>query len=554
MKTINKQKSEYLFTNENNILAENNLTKSYNFPILQKNFSSFLNYDLDAYKYDLTNFGLKETWRRICDYVLTKPNNIPEFLNPKNFGELYEIGLAHQDKDLKKQSGQYYTPADVATVMSVWLSEIDAANICDVGCGTGNLILTYLNLLKKTEAIKLIKEGKLHLYDFDETALLICKTSIAFFFGVELFDLINAHHCDFLDKKIELPKNSKVISNPPYAQIKTISENWDQTKVLIDTKEFYSSFMEKIYTESLGAVVISPFSFLSGTKYFSLRDLMCKKGNGFIVNFDNVPGNIFKGRKHGTFNTNTANSVRASITVFNKSKELKGFRISPLIRFKNSERNKIINADLLSSVLPENLQVVNKNNTKFQKVSKELTSVFKHYTEKSKFQLKDFLSDKPTKYLINVPNTCRYFTTASSKELSRNGSIKLYFTDPRIHDFVYCLINSSFAYWWWRIFDGGITYPVNLLKSLPIPFNLLNENDFSWFKETASFLKENEAKFVIKKMNAGTVQENIKFPKEIRKQINEKILKLLGFEKEHEEEFKRIHANCFFICETTDSL
>ena len=549
MKTINKQKSEYLFTNENNILAENNLTNSYNFPILQKNFSSFLNYDLDAYKYHLTNFGLKETWRRICDYVLTKPNNIPEFLNPKNFSELYEIGLAHQDKDLKKQSGQYYTPADVANVMSVWLSEIDAENVCDVGCGTGNLILTYLNLLKKTEAIKLIKEGKLHLYDFDETALLICKTSIAFFFGIELFNFINAHHCDFLDKKIELPKNSKVISNPPYAQIKTISENWDQTKILIDTKEFYSSFMEKIYTQSLGAVVISPFSFLSGTKYFSLRELMCKKGNGFIVNFDNVPGNIFKGRKHGTFNTNTANSVRASITVFNKSNELKGFRISPLIRFKNSERNKIINADLLSSVLPANLQVVNKNNTKFQKVSKELASVFKHYTEKSKFQLKDFLSDKPTKHLIDMPNTCRYFTTASSKKLSRNGSIKLYFTDSKMHDFVYCLINSSFAYWWWRIFDGGITYPLNLLKSLPIPFNLLNENDFSWFKKTASFLKENEAKFVIKKMNAGAIQENIKFPKEIRKQINVKILELLGFEKEHEAEFKRIHANCFFICD-----
>ena len=201
---------------------------------------------------------------------------------------------------------------------------------------------------------------------------------------------------------------------------------------------------------------------------------------------------------------------------------------------------------MLSDLLPKNLQIVNKNNTKFQKVSKELSTVFKQYTEKSKFKLKDFLSDKPTSYLIDMPNTCRYFTTASSKKLNRNGSIKLYFSEPKVHDFVYCLINSSFAYWWWRIFDGGITYPLNLLKSLPIPFDLLNKNDYLWFKKTANYLKENEEKFVIKKMNAGSVQENIKFPKEIRKQINIKILKLLGFEKEQEAQFKSVHSNCFF--------
>ena len=65
-------------------------------------------------------------------------------------------------------------------------------------------------------------------------------------------------------------------------------------------------------------------------------------GNGFIVSFDNVPGNIFCGRKHGIFNTNTANSVRASITVLKKDDALKGFKVSPLIRFKNEEREKLL--------------------------------------------------------------------------------------------------------------------------------------------------------------------------------------------------------------------
>ena len=40
--------------------------------------------------------------------------------------------------------------------------------------------------------------------------------------------------------------------------------------------------------------------------------------NGEIYSFDNVPGNIFCGRKHGIFNTNTSNSVRAAITVVRK--------------------------------------------------------------------------------------------------------------------------------------------------------------------------------------------------------------------------------------------
>ena len=84
--------------------------------------------------------------------------------------------------------------------------------------------------------------------------------------------------------------------------------------------------------------------FISGSKFYSLRKEMCDLGNGFIVAFDNVPGNIFCGRKQGIFNTNTANSVRAAITVLNRSGTLKGFRVSPMIRFKNEERRRSDNA------------------------------------------------------------------------------------------------------------------------------------------------------------------------------------------------------------------
>ena len=544
MKSTSKSKTEYQTLEDCN-LALNNSSQN-NCLFYSNNTCRFSDYDLEKYKNDIREQGIESTWTQICDFVLKNPKNLPIFLRPENFGELYEIGLALQDKNSKKQSGQYYTPKDVSIVMSTWLLKQSGENICDVGCGTGNLILTYLELLGKNKTIKLIKEGRLHLFDFDKTALLICRTYIAFIYGPEFFYHINSHHCDFLDKDISLPENSKVISNPPYYQIKNIPLNWKQTKVLNETKEYYSSFMEKIFTQAVSAVVISPFTFLSGEKYFSLRELMCENGNGFIVNFDNVPGNIFNGRKHGTFNTNTANSVRASITVFEKHDTIKGFRISPLIRFKNSERNKVLDSNVLTNLLPETRQTVSKSKPKFKKVSKELVLIFDKYLENSNFTLRDFLSDKPTEYLIDMPNTCRYFTTASSKKLNRGGSFLLYLNDPMVYDFVYCLINSSFAYWWWRVYDGGITYPLGLLKSLPVPFNLLKEQDFIWFKETATFLKENENSYLIQKMNAGSIQENIKFPEEIRKKINIKILGLLKLNKADTDKLKLVHANCFF--------
>ena len=544
MKSTIKSKTEYQ-TLEDCSLALKKTTQNHHF-IYNKTICRFADYNFDSYKNDIIEDGIESTWTQICDFVLKNSKNLPTFLHPENFGELYEIGLALQDKNSKKQNGQYYTPKDVSAVMSTWLLKQNGENICDVGCGTGNLILTYLELLGKNNTTKLIKEGRLHLYDFDKIALLICRTSIAFLYGPELFCHINSHYCDFLDNDIVLPVNSKVISNPPYSQIKNVSLKWKSTKVLNETKEYYSCFMEKIFSQATSAVLISPFTFLSGEKYFSLREQMCVKGHGFIVNFDNVPGNIFNGRKHGTFNTNTANSVRASITVFKKHNTLKGFRISPLIRFKNSERKKILNANLLTNLLPENRQIINKKNLKFKKVSKELLPIFDKYLEKSNFSLRNFLADMPTELLIDMPNTCRYFTTASSKKLNRGGSFLLYLNDPKVYDFVYCLINSSFAYWWWRVYDGGITYPLSLLKSLPVPFNLLKEQDITWFKETTAYLKENENSYLIQKKNAGSIQENIKFPDEIRKKINIKILELLKFKRTDIDKLTQIHANHFF--------
>ena len=56
---------------------------------------------------------------------------------------------------------------------------------------------------------------------------------------------------------------------------------------------------------------------------------------------------------------------------------------------------------------------------------------------------------------------------------------------------------------------------------------------------------EKEKDYISTKVNAGVVQENIKFPKKYRDEINLKIMKLLGI-KCNKNIFDEVHANRFF--------
>lgn len=503
-------------------------------------FEKYKNYDLEKYKQDIINLGLKETWANINYYILNyNENNQNKFLNIEKLAELYEIGLALENKENKKDNGQYYTPDDVASVMANWLKDLNGENVCDVGCGTGKLILIYLDIIGKENAINLIENGKLFLYDLDETALSICKTILLVKYGKELAQYIHAIHCDFLSKNVSLPSNCKVISNPPYSNVKTISKDWDKTIVAVKTKELYAMFIEKIIRQSESSVIISPYSFMGGNKFYSLRELM-NNYNGFIVSFDNVPGNIFCGRKHGIFNTNTANSVRAAITVVENKDNCKGFRLTPLIRFKNEERKYLLKPDVLKDFINERYQIVSKQTPMYCKCFKQLDNIWDTWKEKSKSFLGKYINQYG-QYILSIPNTCRYFTTASKGLMNRNGQIILRFNDENLFNFVFCFINSSFTYWYWRLFDGGITYPRGLLLSMPMFFELLTKEDRDFFNDMANEMIKNASNFKVIKNNVG-VQENIKYPREFRDRINRKLLDILELDID-EKIFDLVHSN-----------
>lgn len=511
----------------------------------------FKNYNLDLYKQDCKTLGLQQTWDNILDYTLNSKNK-NKFLDVDNFSELYEIGLEINNKTSKKELGQYYTPRDVSRLLALMFVDLKGKYICDVGCGTGNLILEYLKLIGKSKARKLISSGCLYLYENDHIALKICKSIILKKYGNDLDGYINLIEGDFLDKNIVLPNDCKVIANPPYSNITNIPETWQKSQVGENTKELYAMFMEKIIKQSSSSVLITPYSFIGGEKFYPLRKLM-NNYSGMIYSFDNVPGNIFCGRKIGVFNSNTANSVRAAITVVKSETESKGFMLTPLIRFKNEERDKILDIKVLNGLLDLKSQLVDDRNTKYCKCDKRLRDIYDNWTSKSDKKLGDYISKKGT-FNISMPNTCRYYTTASVNMLKRQGQITFSVEDKDVFNYIYCLINSSFVYWHWRLFDGGITYPTNLLFNVPVFFNLLTEEDKIFFDNMAKEMISNSSKYIVTKENNG-IQENIKFPKEYRDKLNQRFLNILNLEKDASV-FDIIHENIAFgsgsIIELTD--
>lgn len=193
-----------------------------------------------------------------------------------------------------------------------------------------------------------------------------------------------------------------------------MKSTWKLTDVIKNSKELYSSFMEKIITQSVSSVIITPYSFIGCDKFYSLRRLM-NDYNGFIVSFDNVPGNIFNGRKHGVFNSNSTNSVRAAITVTENKTDKKGYRISPLIRFKTDERNMLLNNELLEQLINDEYQLVNVKRKAYHKCFIELSSIYNAWMNKAENTLSEFITNKDNgNKCICVPTTCRYFTVGSS--------------------------------------------------------------------------------------------------------------------------------------------
>ncbi|MBR2585404.1 MAG: hypothetical protein IKE64_08250, partial [Thermoguttaceae bacterium] len=109
------------------------------------------------------------------------------------------------------------------------------------------------------------------------------------------------------------------------------------------------------------------------------------------------------------------------------------------------------------------------------------------------------------------------------------GQVALSFKEPGALPYAYCLFNSSFAYWYWRMFDGGIIYQRRLLRRLPSLYHRLTDDDRRFFAETTEEMAAAAERFKITKKNVG-LQESIRFPRRYRDRINARIIAILGLD------------------------
>ncbi len=431
-----------------------------------------------------------------------------DFIKDISIGEisvLYEYSLAYVDRDKRKQEGQYFTPDDVAQTMAQKTRSFPENKVWIDPCsGVGNLSYWLIREQKNQENFL---KNNIYLIDRDELALFIARFILTINFQKEdrkLFENIKSRFvvADFLLSD-SLPKHDYAILNPPYVVVEP-----DARFETSSARDLYAYFLERVIKSSTGFVSITPQTFTNGQKFNSLRRLLLNNFSDIDVYcFDNVPDNIFRGIKFGSKNTNKANSTRAGIIVARQNNTKQVFRITPLLRWRVKERQK-----LLTSVDDYLVQIEPREDI-FPKLQKELLPLYAFAKKQGKI-LAHLVSQRPTQYRLIVPSTPRYFISALKISVERSSFKTLYFYSERERDIAYLLLNSSYMYWWWRINDGGMTISEKTLLTLPIIDEILID------KNLLSKIEQSEKTNIVIKRNAGKDNENVKHDPLLVKEIN----------------------------------
>ena len=500
--------------------------------------SGLLDFNAAALNSYLKKYGLKRTWAGLLrahirneskfQYILASDffsSAVPietDFLDGLTIGEIgviYEYCVAFLDPSNRKENGQFFTPDDVAKVMvelcssprfkenRVWL---------DPCSGIGNLSWHLCN--SKADPEKFLVSS-LILSDRDEIALQIARVLFTVSFQNRRKDLYNQiagnfRVFDFLSvsdsgdslelggKSIqEIPKHDYVIVNPPY-----LATSRDGRFETGEAGDLYSYFLENIIKSSSGFVSVTPQSFTNAGKFRTLRKLMLSNFEHLTIYcFDNVPGNLFRGFKFGSKNSNTSNSIRAAITVGTRG-ERKSHRITSLIRWKSEDRHKML------ANLDKFLGRVELNDNFFPKLNSIFVDLYKEISELSHKRIGDLVSPNG-QYELHIPSSPRYFISALKEPVDRVSVHVLKFPTKKARDMAYLVLNSSVAYWWWRVRDGGMTLSQSTLLSVPVP-------DFEVSSKLVSKLEQSEVSNKVYKKNAGASRENVKHSLELILKLN----------------------------------
>ena len=476
--------------------------------------------ELGGYYEAIDSHGIDATWAAICARImgrlrpdLRRVDAVPvadvdvafsDAWSPEQLPDVYEAGLAHVDKMSKKSLGQYYTPADTGRYMALGIRDAldgEGKILVEPCVGCGNLLIVTLRELTDPWEVMC---GRMVLFDCDGTAMsvAVARAVIEFAPRGASVDMggFDCRQGDFLLSGFHAGDGHVVISNPPYGKTSDPAYASHET---YGTRDLYTLFIEHLVGAHKTAIVV-PQGFLGSPKFSSLRRVMSERAGGDVIPYDNIPASMFNKRKHGVFNTNTSNSVRAAIVFSERGLAGSGWRVAPMLRWVAAERPDLFAA---SDRLLEGARR-STGEDPWPKVPARLVPL---YEELSRAPRLSTLVDPGGAYELHVPSTPRYFVTASDMPLRRSAFHTLRFSDPRKRNLAYVVVNSSLSYCWWRWHDGGIMITQGTLMDVPVPRGVGDDVD-----ALAESMMSSEADRLIVKMNAGKPNENLKFsPEEI---------------------------------------
>ncbi len=430
-------------------------------------------------------------------------------------GVCYEALVSAVDKGSRRASGQFFTPDDVARFMVERTTSFPAGVWLDPSCGVGNL--SWHLVAAQDRPHDFIKDSLL-LVDRDGTALRSAVALISAEFAASGDRAAvrglsaNAIHRDFLSAP-PLPNYDYALLNPPYAQAPPL-RGYETGRA----RDLFAFFLERVAKTARGFVAVTPASYLSAPKFGELRSVLNREASaGDVYVFDNVPDTLFRGYKFGSTNTSKTNFVRAAITVVppevgSPSAVASGWRVTPILRWQTGSRQDLFThspALLTGRRLGPDQEWV--------KLLPSLADVWDEVSSASQV-LSDLLCSEETPFRLDVALTPRYYISASFTPLQRSSKATLFFASAADQQRAAVVLNSSWAYLWWRGLDGGVTLPKRVLHSLPLPnvpgppSTLIEE------------LQRSEQENRVTKRNAGKVNENVKHPTHLVQKLNRLVL------------------------------
>nr|CRZ19172.1 DNA methyltransferase M.AluBI [Cellulosimicrobium cellulans] len=457
------------------------------------------------------------SWRaRIFEEAELLPTDLISDLSIGEVSVLYEYTHAIADADARKTNGQFFTPDDVASFMAGFADRFPRGRWLDPCAGIGNLSWHLIASQEDPEEFLL---ERMLLSDTDELALLVARALLTAAFQrrhLNLFHEIEENFVvfDFLSvsdsgtSKIgalaAIPSHDFVIVNPPYLATKGRDSRFETA----ESSDLYAYFLENVIKTSRGFISVTPQSFTNAKKFMGLRSLLLRSySNLEILCFDNIPGNLFRGVKFGSRNSNTANSIRAAITVALPQPGVPS--ITSLMRWKGTERQRLFaEVERFKSHVPLTAEF-------FPKVSTVFEDLYRWTVELPR--LGSLCQRTETEFPLHVPSAPRYFIPALKSPVARSSQRTLYFPNSAARDRAYLLINSSLMYWWWRVRDGGMTLSQETLLSMPLP-------DFAVRDDLVTRLELSEETNKVYKLNAGVSQENVKHSPELIADLNAHIV------------------------------